>query len=178
MKIRKYFVSNSSSSSYICEICGEEVSGYDIDLSDIEMFECENGHVFCEEHLKEEIKNIEVIKEYILNSNKNYLKDDKEKLKEMLKNNSGEDEIEDEFEDFGINADSRYELPSKFCPLCQLEYLTSETLIYYLLNRSNLSKDDIIKEIKQSFKNEKELKDKDKLKVHFRKLRLNELKSD
>lgn len=30
VKFRNGFVSNSSSSSFICEICGEEESGYDI----------------------------------------------------------------------------------------------------------------------------------------------------
>ena len=32
MKIRAGFVSNSSSSSFICDVCGDEVSGVDISL--------------------------------------------------------------------------------------------------------------------------------------------------
>ena len=47
MKIRKGFVSNSSSSSFVCDVCGEEVSGMDMSLSEAEMYECENGHTFC-----------------------------------------------------------------------------------------------------------------------------------
>jgi len=175
MKIRKCFVSNSSSSSYICDICGEEVSGYDLSLEDIEMFECENNHIFCEEHLKEDIKEIEIIKEFLLNKNSNSSKEDKEKLKEMLKNNINEDEIIEHFEEYGKNSEGRYSLPSKFCPLCQLDYLTSDDLIYYLLKRSNLSKEDILKEIKLSFKNVNELKNEEKLKVHLRKLKLNKI---
>lgn len=31
MKYRKSFVTNSSSSSFICEVCGEVESGYDMD---------------------------------------------------------------------------------------------------------------------------------------------------
>lgn len=54
MKYRKGFVSNSSSSSFVCDICGEEVTGMDMSLREAEMCECENGHVFCREHFNYE----------------------------------------------------------------------------------------------------------------------------
>ena len=53
MKIRKGFVTNSSSSSYICEICEEVVSGYDMGLEEAGMVECEAGHTFCVSHIDE-----------------------------------------------------------------------------------------------------------------------------
>ena len=53
MKIRTKFVSNSSSSSYQCTVCGQEVSGWDMCLSEAEMTECVNGHCFCDEHMLE-----------------------------------------------------------------------------------------------------------------------------
>ena len=55
MKIRLGFVSNSSSSSYTCCFCGEEVSGMDMCLSEAGMSECKNGHYVCDDHLLEEI---------------------------------------------------------------------------------------------------------------------------
>ena len=42
MKIRNGFVSNSSTSSFICNICGEVEAGMDLSLSDVEMECCEN----------------------------------------------------------------------------------------------------------------------------------------
>ena len=44
MKIRKGFVSNSSSSSFVCKICGETESDYDLSLRDANMACCENNH--------------------------------------------------------------------------------------------------------------------------------------
>lgn len=46
MKIRNGFVSNSSSSSFVCEICGEIESGMDASYDFFNMVECEKGHLF------------------------------------------------------------------------------------------------------------------------------------
>lgn len=51
MKVRSGFVSNSSSSSFVCDICGE---GGEIMTDSGEtpgVFWCENGHCFCSCHL-------------------------------------------------------------------------------------------------------------------------------
>lgn len=59
MKVRIGFVSNSSSSSFVCDVCGEEQSGWDMCLSEAEMSECVNGHTFCNDH-KIEAPDVEV----------------------------------------------------------------------------------------------------------------------
>ena len=50
MKFRMSFVTNSSSSSYVCDICGAEQSGMDMDLGLAGMFRCANDHAMCECH--------------------------------------------------------------------------------------------------------------------------------
>lgn len=55
MKIRKGFVSNSSSSSFICDVSGEEHQGMDMCLEDACMYCCEEVHYFLEEFLIGEI---------------------------------------------------------------------------------------------------------------------------
>ena len=46
MKIRTGFVSNSSSSSFVCEITGEAFEICDGNFSDSALQKCRNGHIF------------------------------------------------------------------------------------------------------------------------------------
>lgn len=50
MKVRLYYVSNSSSSSWTCDVCGQTEAGYDCSASDVGMRVCVNEHVYCEDH--------------------------------------------------------------------------------------------------------------------------------
>lgn len=51
MKTRNYFVSNSSSSSFICEICGRTETGFDASMRDFGYVCCKNDHTFCDEEI-------------------------------------------------------------------------------------------------------------------------------
>ncbi len=54
MKIRTSFVSNSSSSSFVCEICGTTEGGWDLSYSEAGFVYCGNGHEICDSHILNE----------------------------------------------------------------------------------------------------------------------------
>lgn len=58
MKIRNGFVSNSSSSSFVCSICGGEHAGFEVGPSDFDMVRCVEGHLFHEYCLSEDSKKL------------------------------------------------------------------------------------------------------------------------
>ena len=50
MKIRTKLVSNSSSSSFICDVCGDTITGWDSEY-DEDVWTCVNGHNLCDEDI-------------------------------------------------------------------------------------------------------------------------------
>lgn len=55
MKVRKGFVSNSSTTSFVCCICSEVEAAQDCGISDFNMVECENDHTFHTDCLPTEV---------------------------------------------------------------------------------------------------------------------------
>ena len=125
MKIRYGFVSNSSSSSFTCDICKETVEVYDD--GDGDFLTCEAGHCVCASHIKD----------------KPSLKSLRESAIKLARESYGSEELEQELEEIE-SMDKDYlegyiremcdcELPSASCPLCQFTTITDDDLMDYLL---------------------------------------------
>lgn len=131
MKTRQGFVSNSSSSSFICDVCGNVESGMDLGLEEIGMFECKNGHLACESCSPR---------------TKKYLKNLAKGL--MMKGGKAE-EVDPE--------GARYEVPAEHCSICQLEVLSTDDALAFLHKETGLDNAGILKLLKERYKNYKEL---------------------
>lgn len=149
MKKRLGFVSNSSSSSFVCCVTGAEASGWDMGLEDACMYQCVNGHVFCEKFVEERLKDItkeQVLEGYKQNLlNKSWMSEEKVKeyynqaIKDFEECNweDNKEEILDEYE-------WRYELPQEFCPVCNCEVFSEADGYNYLLEKYNLTNDKVL----------------------------------
>lgn len=131
MKIRTGFVSNSSSSSFICDVCGDTVSGVDIEFAWYELGSCEKGHHF---HKNEAV-----------NKDKSYT---------FTYNN--EEYTYDNFED-AYQYDLG-EIPSFYCHICNMKEVSYSDAVAYLLKQKNYtSLKEVKNEILQNYSSYEEL---------------------
>ena len=155
MKIRTDYVTNSSSSSFVCEICGRNESGFDISLSDVEMMECVNGHVFCCEEAIDMPSKAEMIKMILEN----------EWNKERWTPGGYKDYTEEELlvmdEDYLFNyfcsEGGYYEVPECVCPICQFIEYSEYDLSAYLLKEYGVSREEVFAEVKNLNKRRRKL---------------------
>jgi hypothetical protein len=145
MKKRMGFVSNSSTASFVCEVCGLVESGWEMSLREAGMYECKNGHYFCKDHVL-----FPEIVEHFLNDPPDVTAPEAplpEWLMELKKNG----------DDISVYNDPDYDyisddvLPEKFCPICNLEHISRNTLLDYAEKKYNFKEKELINEIKLKF---------------------------
>ena len=168
MKLRKGFVSNSSSSSYICDLCGRAEAGYDNGPQDFGMVECEKYHTMCEEHIKDYDREkvaigflkdkcideddidftVEHIEDFEDVDFTELIKESLEKKKSLIKKYMVENE--DYFTSLLTEFDE-YELPTWMCPICLMGEVMPKDMVKYLLKSRNLLKKEVVREIGEKF---------------------------
>jgi len=128
MKIRQGFVSNSSSSSFVCDVSGYEVSGFDLCLWEVGMVQCKNGHTFREEYIIGSTEEAE--QTYLANLKKN---------NPELSHWTDEDLLND------------YYIPANNCPVCQFTTVTERDILALVLADKDFTKEQLAEEIKERF---------------------------
>ena len=148
MKTRSGFVSNSSSSSFTCNVCGETQSGMDMGLSECGMFECEHGHTVCDDHQRK-VEITDADKKALLLSRlakQTWRKDIAEKITAEI-NAYSTGELEDQYREACYEGS-----PSVLCPICSFEKLDDTDGLLYLLKKSGLTREQLASQIGTEFK--------------------------
>jgi hypothetical protein len=165
MKIRKGFVTNSSSSSYVCEICNNVESGYDSSASDCGMYQCKNDHTFCQSHIlvNDETPTRGDLLREINRSIANYERmivtnPDYKAYKDYLAEAQADldialtcDDNSSEFNDMCQGYELDYYLPISKCPICNFDILSSSDLRRYINKKYNIDNKTIEQEVKDTF---------------------------
>lgn len=157
MKYRKDFVTNSSSSSFVCEICGRTESGWDLGLSEAEMVECVNGHIFCNDEMlpiPDKATLLKMIMDGGLNEGcwDSEIGDERDYTMEELENMTADDL----FEKF-CSESSYYDIPECVCPICQFIEYSENDLSKYLEKEYGVSRDEVFEKVKQLNKRRRKL---------------------
>jgi hypothetical protein len=154
MKIRMGFVSNSSSSSYTCDVCNRTESGWDLGLSEAEMNSCVNGHTFCTNHVPEWELSWEDKREMALND---WYVGRQEGLVDAIQAASTEESFTQLAEKEGRipaaweEAESGYDVPAKGCPICSFGKVHERDAFLYLLKVAGREEADLLAELKEKF---------------------------
>lgn len=151
MKDRVGFVSNSSSSSFVCDVCGEHFSGWDLSYDEAGLFGCERGHTFCGDHIVGRFES----KDFLAHM-KGEWNGEKKKFNMTLDEFLNDEEDND---DGPYNDEGRHEIPSCWCPLCSLEKVSSDDMLRYLSKISGKSFAQHTDDIRERFKTFEEFND-------------------
>lgn len=125
MKKRLGFVSNSSSSSFMCVVCEEMESGMDATLEDVEMVACAQNHEFHTGCVKDEAKTA---------------------LDAYLNTEPGEDD-----ENGDDYYERRYNVSSDICPICSMKALLPAEEVAYLRKKLGVTQEAVLAEVVKKF---------------------------
>lgn len=168
-KRRTSFVTNSSSSSFICEVCGNVESGMDLSASDCGFASCENGHEFCEHHMLSPEVTVDMLKKELqeaIDTNLRWSKEETGRYAERYKDRAKEyqetltnvnqmepEEIREEYLKFFDDG-----VPEAFCPICSLDTVRDADILMYIAKKTGVKTTEVEREIQQQFGTLDELK--------------------
>jgi len=138
MKKRLGFVSNSSSSSFVCSVCGVIESGMDASLEDFEMAQCVLDHEFHEGCIESEVVKAALMAHFA---------------------KADDEDVDEESDDYIDSYELRHAVPADGCPVCSMSVLLSEDEAAYLRKKLGMTQEAVLAEIKTAFSDYPTFKD-------------------
>ena len=157
MKVRLGFVSNSSSSSFMCDLSYQTEGGYDCSPSDVGMVSCENGHTFMEEFKlgDGDFDLKETVVQFVADNDENKWSE-KVTVEEAMQvmNDEGVTTLDEFIEVVKDNWDEDYGsdgCPAAQCPICMMHDLPPHEMFAYLIKKMGKSRQTVVSEIRAEF---------------------------
>lgn len=152
MKYKNDYVTNSSSTSYVCDVCGISESGYDLSLRDIDWVECQNGHTLCSEDIRTPTRE-ELTKAIGGRCDIAGVQIDGKPIEEAS---------DGELCRFVYEMDED-EVDPVFCPICQWEVMSDADMSRYFEKKHPGSRQEAFNDVKQRNKRRRVLRDSEHL---------------
>jgi hypothetical protein len=155
MKKRFGFVSNSSSSSFMCDLTYATEGGYDASAVDCGMAECVNGHTVVEGLLLPEpsFDLNKLVDEFVEYHSRFSYRDQvtKEDLREAMKEVSDYSEFIERIQSDFDEEYGDYLYPAHRCPICMMKDLPAHQMFEYLLKKLDKDRQTVVSEIQFEF---------------------------
>jgi hypothetical protein len=154
MKLRTGFVSNSSSSSFICEICGCIESGMDCGPEAFGMINLPCGHTMCKGHINDISEKEEELKKSALETIQKEISENpsrKEELEELYDDLLDVETFEEFVEIYQEEFDVEY--TNVQCPICTFEIIRDQDMLNYFVKNNSLTKEEIACKVRKSLIN-------------------------
>ncbi len=143
MKVRMGFVSNSSSSSFVCDVCGSSYEGWD-GMYDVDHFYCQVGHELCG-HCSGSVHIAIKALAKDMNRAAEQLEMTDAEFNELMGVEDKEDWIKER-----VMYD---ELDSAVCPICNFTHISGSLEAQFLREKFGLKRDEVIQELRTTYKN-------------------------
>lgn len=157
MKFRKDFVTNSSSSSFVCEICGSTEGGYDVSPSECGFTQCERGHMICEDHVEfTKAELIPVVNKFC--DDCEFDEDERGRRLGVVEHEFANCEVWKGSYDNEVRVFEFDELPVELCPICSMRTITDADLLKYILHNTGTSRAEFVNRLHSEFAEYNDLK--------------------
>lgn len=148
MKIRTSFVSNSSSSSFVCLISGEAVEVHDGCFWDAGLSKCINGHIFQKQFLVPWTPEFPSKAEMLAQ-----LESVTDSKRECMRFHEMKDvELKMVYTKKFGTAEGGYECNANECPICTMTRVTDADLVKYFIKQSKFkTREALVKSLRDEF---------------------------
>lgn len=143
MRVRNSFVTNSSSTCYVCQVSGERASGMDIDPLDLGVRECFNGHEFMEDYMIGGELTIDEKRELL---RAYFTKWDYPSYLTELET-ADDDWVTDTYPDWI----GEHVVPASHCPICQMTHITDRDMLHYLLCHIPINREEVADKMRERY---------------------------